>query len=128
LAMLRAGKQVQWTELQSSIVYNNFDLAAGVDTNIAYPDGTDPNFPSGNDTDMVAWFNTAGWKNSTMTPGIDNCFDPLVMRGAPTTPLTTNAATPPNDGFFDTTAAYIGAFRDTHDDWATGNWVVWDDK
>ena len=42
--------------------------------------------------------------------------------------LTENAATPPNDGFFDTSATYIGAFRNASDRWATGAWVQWTER
>jgi hypothetical protein len=40
----------------------------------------------------------------------------------PEATLTENAATPPNDGFFDTTAKYIGAFE-AGESWAKGAWV-----
>ncbi|WP_438017927.1 hypothetical protein WMF18_02055 [Sorangium sp. So ce315] len=40
-------------------------------------------------------------------------------------PLTENAATPAGD-FFDPDAAFVGAFRDADDTWATsGKWAVW---
>ena len=34
-------------------------------------------------------------------------------------------ATPPSNGFFDTSANYVGAFADSGDNWATGAWVSW---
>lgn len=47
----------------------------------------------------------------------------------PTTSLTSGAATPPADGFFDAAATYMGAFKDASDNWATkGKWAVWSDK
>ena len=46
---------------------------------------------------------------------------------APQNAITANAATPPNDGFFDNTAAYLGAFKDSTNIWASGNWVQWSD-
>jgi len=78
--------------------------------------------------DPIGWFNTAGWKNSEADPMLDNCFDATHMGGKPAVSLTANAAPPPNDGFFDPNAGYIGAFKDRTDQWATGNWVVWDSK
>ena len=30
---------------------------------------------------------------------------------------------PPNDGFFDASAAYVGAFKDGSDEWMSGAWV-----
>jgi hypothetical protein len=111
------------TDLQSSIFFGNFDptLDGGVSTNIAY--GSPPNA-----VDLVAWFKNPLWNDSEANPGIGDCFDANTLKMAPTIPLTANAATPPNDGFFDTSAAYIGAFKDTTDTWATGEWIVWSDK
>ena len=41
------------------------------------------------------------------------------FRLSASSPAFTGAATPPSDGFFDTTATYVGAFDDT-DDWTAG--------
>ncbi|KAA3597129.1 MAG: hypothetical protein DWQ06_13950 [Calditrichaeota bacterium] len=41
-------------------------------------------------------------------------------------PALENAATPPNDGFFDASATYRGAFGTTN--WASEPWVRWDDS
>ena len=43
----------------------------------------------------------------------------------PAATLTENAASPPDDGFFDAGAKYIGAFK-ADDSWATGAWVSFD--
>jgi hypothetical protein len=32
---------------------------------------------------------------------------------------------PPDDGFFDASARYVGAVKDASDTWATGAWTVW---
>ncbi|HEX4457069.1 MAG TPA: hypothetical protein VIA18_03820, partial [Polyangia bacterium] len=111
---------VATTTLKNSILFGNVDptAAVGVTTNISEP--------TGNDTDMTAWFNTAGWNNSQVDPMLQDPQNVSFLRMGPATTLTTNAATPPNDGFFDPTAAYIGAFKDRNDNWATaGYWVVW---
>jgi hypothetical protein len=78
--------------------------------------------------DEVAWFKgQAG--NKWTDPGIAGCFDANAPVFGPVTSLTDGAATPPNDGFFDATATYMGAFRDANDTWATsGKWAVWRDK
>ncbi len=107
------------TTLQNSILYGNVD-PNNPNTNISEA--------TGNDEDMTAWFNTAGWNNSQTNPMLQDPTNVSFLRMGPATTLTTNAATPPNDGFFDTTAAYIGAFKDRNDTWATGNWVVWAPK
>lgn len=38
----------------------------------------------------------------------------------PDSPAASGAATPPNDGFFDVTASYVGAFRPGGEDWTAG--------
>jgi hypothetical protein len=54
------------------------------------------------------------------------CNDAENPSFAPATVITDKAATPPDDGFFDTSAKYIGAFKDANDKWATtGKWVAW---
>jgi hypothetical protein len=75
-------------------------------------------------------------QNSEANPGIPKCFDPISPRFASSGPIgsTTGApgdpaaAQPPSDGFFDSSAKYIGAFKDQTDLWATGKWVVWSDR
>ncbi len=47
-------------------------------------------------------------------------------RYKPLAPLAEGAAAPPDDGFFDASAAWAGAFRDADDAWDAG-WVVWAD-
>lgn len=100
----------------------------GVLDDIAYPEtGTAaPNKDNDNGVDEVSWIKGAGRTNAPKTdPGI-NCFDPVAPTFGPATSLTTGAATPPADGFFDASAAYLGAFKDASDKWATtGKWVVW---
>lgn len=78
--------------------------------------------------DELAWLANPAMSISTASPGLGDCFDPNRFRFAPSAPLTAGAARPPADGFFDPDAAFIGAFRDERDDWATGNWVVWSDN
>jgi serine/threonine protein kinase len=46
----------------------------------------------------------------------------------PELPLTAGATAPPGDGFFDSSAAFLGAFRNESDNWDAGRWVVWDDN
>ena len=60
----------------------------------------------------------------------DGAFDEIAwVKSAANASLTGGAITPPNDGFFDASANYVGAFKDTSDTWATtGKWAVWDPK
>lgn len=58
-------------------------------------------------------------------PGF-NCKDQENPNFVPTTVITDKAVAPPNDGFFDSSAKYMGAFKDSSDKWATtGKWVAW---
>jgi hypothetical protein len=116
------GRLPATTELRNSILFGNFNPLVDAGTNVADPS-------SSNDTDLVAWFMTPGWSNSTTppSPSLGDCFDAITLRAAPATPITSGAAAPPDDGFFDSTAAYLGAFKDSADTWATGNWVKWSD-
>ena len=61
--------------------------------------------------------------NRRPLPGCAHQFKGLF---GPELALTQRAATPPNDGFFDPRAAYIGAFRDRGDNWAQAAWLSWD--
>ncbi len=47
-------------------------------------------------------------------------------RYKPLVPLAAGAAAPPDDGFFDASARWAGAFRDVEDAWDVG-WAVWSD-
>lgn len=114
--------------MESSILYANQDPRTDAGTNIDTP------LASTYDTDLTAWFDTAGWNNATTNPSLTSCTNAASLQAYPATSLTTNAATPPSvdagadaadDDFFDTTATYIGAFKDSSDTWATGKWVVW---
>ena len=106
-------------ELKNSIFFGN------VVQNIAYAeDGSDETVNKDDDAgfDETAWINDAANKNSETDPKLTACFQVGAPNFLPATTLSTDAATPPNDGFFDTSAAYIGAFT-ADDDWTHGAWV-----
>jgi hypothetical protein len=113
-------------ELSSSVFFGN--LAA----NLAYAeDGSNTSTQKNDDggLDEVAWLLAEPRRNSVQAPGIRDCFNVTdIMALAPAMPLTTNAALPPKDDFFDPKAGYVGAFRDAEDTWAKGKWVNWSDK
>ncbi|MFZ5948206.1 MAG: T9SS type A sorting domain-containing protein [Stygiobacter sp.] len=73
-------------------------------------------------TDMPNWFTTNGSKTYTNNSDVMliNPFDLTKLNPMPKTnsPVFNGAATPPNDGFFDSNAKFIGAFGTT--DWASG--------
>jgi hypothetical protein len=104
-------------ELESSIFFGN--LAQ----NVAYPEPGGEGVEKDDDAgfDEVAWFNS-GSKNSEADPQIQGCFQPGAPDFRPAATLTDGAATPPNDGFFDASATFIGAFK-SDDTWAQGAWV-----
>ena len=112
-------------ELKSSIFFGN------VVRNIAYEeDGSNPDTQLDDDAklDEISWFRSVGQMNSEADPRLSGCFTPNSPNFVPAEPLMAGAATPPDDGFFDPGAAYIGAFRDANDDWASGAWVVWSNR
>ncbi len=123
-------------EFRNSLAYQN--VAANVAYNeTAPPPATtkDPFFDDDNAFDENAWWKSAANNNSEANPAIPKCFDPKSPRFAASGPIGATstgagsplAATPPNDGFFDPNAKYLGAFKDQNDNWATGNWVLWND-
>jgi hypothetical protein len=112
-------------DLKSSIFFGN------VVKNVAYEeDGSNTETQKDDDAlfNELTWFATAANKNSESDPGIVGCFSADGPNFAPPTALAGNAATPPNDGFFDTTATYVGAFRNGGDRWATESWIVWSER
>lgn len=106
-------------------------LGAGVLQNISYAETGEaaPNKNNDNGFDEVAWVTSPANANLFQDPAGIDCFNAAAPKFGPTASLTTGAITPPNDGFFDATATYVGAFKDASDKWATtGKWVVWDAK
>src|SRR5690606_13102872 len=107
-----------------STLFWNAQVQGSVD-HIAFPETGDtaPNKDNDGGFDEAAWIKTGSLSNLWDTdPGITP-FDRANPVFGPAASLAEGAQTPPNDGFFDTTASYIGAFRDANDTWASsGNW------
>ncbi len=77
--------------------------------------------------DEVAYIKDPTRANMMVDPGVTGCFSATSPSFGPAAPQTGTA--PPADGFFDTSATYVGAFKDAADTWATsGTWAVWSDK
>lgn len=115
-------------DVRSALFFNM--KAAGVIDDIAYPEtgATAPDKDNDNGLDEVAWIKGAGRMNLPKTDPKIDCFSTAPVFG-PASSLTADAEAPPNDGFFDSSAAYLGAVKDANDKWATtGKWVVWSDK
>ena len=111
-------------EIRNSIFFGNLVK------NLAYEEdgsNTDTQKDDDNGLDEAGWLLRPEHKNVVSDPGLD-CFNPVSPRFQPRTAQTLNAATPPDDGFFDSSANYVGAFRDGTDQWASGNWVVFSDR
>ena len=107
-------------DVRSSIFFGNLIK------NLAYEENgsnTDTQKDDDGGFDEVRWLVKTEYSNNIYNPGIA-CFDPVAPRFQPKAALTEGAATPPTDGFFDSSATYVGAFRDESDRWANGNWVV----
>lgn len=96
--------------------------------NIAYvEDGSNADTKKDDDSgfDELAWFNASGSNNSTADPKLGDCF---AATPNPIPPTTIPGAAPPNDGFFDASANFVGAFKDSSGNWMTGAWIDWADK
>jgi len=99
---------------QSSIIYGN--------------DVNNANFPppqASGDIDEASYFNQVAWGNRFVDPGMSpNMMSLTSPDFKPTTSSValTGGATPPDDGFFDTTATFVGAIGDT--DWTAG-WTAY---
>jgi hypothetical protein len=105
-------------------------VGAGVTDHIAFPEvgATAPDKDNDGGFDEVGWFKAAGKENSWVDPKLAAPFSATTPGFGPATSLTQGAAAPPNDGFFDASASYIGAFKNADDAWARGKWAVWSDK
>jgi len=106
-------------ELKNSICFGNKVH------NIAYPeDGSDTTVNKNDDKglDEVAWFKDPARMNAETDPKLVKPLDAAAPDFRPKETLTTNAAAPPNDKFFDPSATYIGAFK-SDDTWMTGKWL-----
>ncbi len=93
--------------------------------NIAYPEvagGMGPLADDDDGVDEVAWFREVNRKNSEDDPMLTAPLNPTAPDFRPKTTITENAATAPDDGFFDTNASYVGAFK-SDDTWMTGAWL-----
>lgn len=77
--------------------------------------------------DELNYLTNAGLKISELDPHLGNCFDLNNPDFKPVRVLAVGAAIPPDDGFFDVSAQYIGAFRDRDDAWDAGSWVRFGD-
>jgi len=106
-------------ELKNSICFGNKVH------NIAYPEvagGMGALSDDDNGVDEVAWFLDPARNNSEIDPQLTAPFDAAAPDFRPKTTIVEKAATPPNDGFFDASAAYIGAFS-ANDTWMSGAWL-----
>ncbi|HQY61581.1 MAG: T9SS C-terminal target domain-containing protein [Myxococcales bacterium] len=116
--------------LTNSLFWNARNTA--VLDNIAYPEkgATPPNKDNDGALSEVDWVKATAHKNLfSVDPKTDRAFDLEKPVFGPASPLVETAATPPKDGFFDPSAAYVGAFKDQSDDWATrGRWAVWSSR
>lgn len=99
--------------------------------NLAYPESDTATATARKNDDAgfneVAYMTNPGLRISDEDPKLGNCFDATAPGFKPAVALTRSAAIPPNDGFFDSDARYVGAFRDRDDDWDRGKWLIWTD-
>jgi len=107
----------------TSVKLTNSTFFGNLVHNVAYTETVD-GMGSEKDDDMgldeVQWFMDGG--NVETDPMLASPFDRDAPDFRPMATITDNAATPPSDGFFDTSAAYVGAFA-AGDTWLEGAWV-----
>ncbi|MDI1477869.1 hypothetical protein [Polyangium sp. y55x31] len=104
-------------KLEGSIFHGN--LAQ----NVAYvetPEGEGSEKDDDMGFDEVKWFEDGG--NVEVDPLLVAPYDREAPDFRPKATLTTGAAKPPSDGFFDTKASYVGAFSQD-DTWLDGAWI-----
>ena len=97
---------------------------------IAYPeDGSNATDQADDDGgfDESKQFLEPARRNALGRPSFGDCFEANRIGFAPSPAMRTDASKPPDDGFFDPQAAYLGAIRDQSDDWLSGEWVQWRD-
>ncbi len=75
-----------------------------------------------NGLDEKAWFLDPLRKNAETDPQLVAPFEAKAPDFRPRVTISENAATPPDDGFFDPKANYIGAFA-AGDTWMSGAWL-----
>lgn len=109
-------------ELTNSICFGNKENIAYVETDPMSPDPLLKDDDGG--FDEIAWFNDPARKNATTDPGLAKALDTAAPDFRPAATITENAATPPDDGFFDPAASFIGALKQD-DPWMTGKWLSW---
>ena len=95
--------------------------------NISYPlkKRNSGRFDGDSQIDERKVFNDPENFNSERFPNLGDCFNADEPRFYPATPLIATDTLPPDDGFFDTSANFIGAVRDRQDNWATRSWAQW---
>lgn len=102
----------------------------GIVDHLAFAENGDaaPNKDNDGAFDEAAWLKSGEAKNMMTDPGLMSPYTAGAPKFGPMVSLS-SGATPPSDGFFDTSATYVGAFKDPNDAWATeGKWASWSDK
>lgn len=104
-----------------NIAYTELPADAGPDADGGPTDPNDPLFDDDNGFSERGFF-LQNMNVGNMNPGLTP-YDQANPNFRPAAAITTNAQTPPADGFFDTNAKYIGALMDANDPWLTSAWV-----
>ena len=90
----------------------------------AQMDQASPLFNDDNGYDELAMLGDPARANKATSAGLVDCYDPAAPKPWPNAALG-GARTPPADGFFDTTATYVGAVKDGSDPWLRAKWISW---
>lgn len=106
------------TDAQNDVMYIKNSILAGIKGFIIDTVRSNGTF------NATAWFNDASKANRTFATAVEaGLVAPFDLNNPNFLPLSgspalTGAGTPPNDGFFDASANYVGAFKDV--DWTFG--------
>ncbi len=111
--------------IAASIFFGNLVDNLAMNESTTVPRSDKEHFDDDGGFDEKLYLKNEGLKVSELDPHVPNCFDQQNAGFKPQYPLIEGSAIPPNDGFFDHDARYIGAFRDANDDWDAGNWIAW---
>ena len=122
-------------DLKNIIFFNNVFAPGDATANVAFLEvtGGTPAVTYGDDDiayDEIAELTTDTLLgNRTTDPNISGCYDPKAPSFGPATELPAGDIVPPAGDPFFVPVAYIGAFKDIKDPWATtGKWPVWNDQ
>ncbi len=121
-------------DLKNIIFFDNVHAPGDLTANIAFAEtaGGTPAAIYGDDDlgyEEITELTDPQLGNRTTDPGISGCYNAKAPSFGPATEISAGDVAPPAADPFFVPVAYIGAFKDIKDPWATsGKWPVWNDQ